>query len=243
MNSVAPLAEAASILIVDDDADLREQIAAYLSDNGFIVNVAANAAAMDRVLGANPVDIVVLDVMMPGEGGLSICRRLRDANGPAVVMLSAMGEDVDRIVGLELGADDYLSKPCNPRELLARIRVLLRRREDGRAERVPGQLTYRFAGFTLGMSRRQLKAPNGVIVMLTGGEFTLLSAFLQRPNQVLTRDELLEYAHGAETEVYDRAIDVQISRLRRKLHAWADGELIVTLRGVGYMLRAEVAAV
>lgn len=241
MNSVARLPEAASILIVDDDAGLREQIAGYLTDHGFTVLTAENAAAMDRALSANLVDVIVLDVMMPGEGGLSICRRIRDANGPAIVMLSAMGEDVDRIVGLELGADDYLSKPCNPRELLARIRVLLRRRQDG-GGKMSGQLTYGFAGFSLGVSRRQLKAPNGVMVLLTAGEFTLLNAFLQKPNQVLTRDELLESAHGSETEVFDRAIDVQISRLRRKLHACTAEELIVTLRGVGYMLRVDVTA-
>jgi two-component system OmpR family response regulator len=240
MNTVALRPEAASILIVDDDAGLREQISAYLVEHGLTVRVAENAAAMDRELLANPVDVVVLDVMMPGEGGLSVCRRLRDANGPAVVMLSAMSEDVDRIIGLELGADDYLCKPCNPRELLARIRALLRRREEGTGERISGQLTYGFAGFSLGVSRRQLKAPNGVVVLLTAGEFALLSAFLQRPNQVLTRDELLEAAHGADTEVFDRAVDVQISRLRRKLHACTDQELIATLRGVGYMLRAEV---
>lgn len=241
MNTVALRSEAASILIVDDDAGLREQIAAYLVEQGLTVRVAENAAAMDKVLGANVVDVVVLDVMMPGEGGLSVCRRLRDANGPSVVMLSAMSEDVDRIIGLELGADDYLCKPCNPRELLARIRALLRRREEETGERMSGQLTYGFAGFSLGVSRRQLKAPNGVVVLLTAGEFALLSAFLQRPNQVLTRDELLEAAHGSDTEVFDRAVDVQISRLRRKLHGCTDKELIVTLRGVGYMLRADVA--
>ena len=237
MNTVALWSQAASILIVDDDAGLREQIATYLIEHGLTVRVAENAAAMDKALVASPVDVVVLDVMMPGEGGLSICRRLRDANGPAVVMLSAMSEDVDRIIGLELGADDYLCKPCNPRELLARIRALLRRRDEGSSERSSGQLTYGFAGFSLGVSRRQLKAPNGVVVLLTAGEFALLSAFLQRPNQVLTRDELLEAAHGSDTEVFDRAVDVQISRLRRKLHACTDQEMIATLRGVGYMLR------
>jgi two-component system OmpR family response regulator len=240
MNTVALWSQAASILIVDDDAGLREQIATYLIEHGLTVRVAENAAAMDKALVASPVDVVVLDVMMPGEGGLSICRRLRDANGPAVVMLSAMSEDVDRIIGLELGADDYLCKPCNPRELLARIRALLRRRDEGSSERSSGQLTYGFAGFSLGVSRRQLKAPNGVVVLLTAGEFALLSAFLQRPNQVLTRDELLEAAHGSDTEVFDRAVDVQISRLRRKLHACTDQEMIATLRGVGYMLRADV---
>jgi len=176
---------------------------------------------------------------MPGEDGLSICRRLAARNGPPVIMLSAMGEEVDRIVGLELGADDYLAKPCNPRELLARIRAVLRRREEG-GGRLSADLGYSFAGFQLDMSRRQLKAPNGVLVLLTAGEFALLLAFLAHPNRVLSRDELLERARGGEADVFDRAIDVQISRLRRKLHACTERELILTYRGSGYMFDADV---
>jgi two-component system OmpR family response regulator len=154
-------------------------------------------------------------------------------------MLSAMGEDTDRIVGLELGADDYLAKPCNPRELLARVRAVLRRRETGPDERSAGR-AYEFAGYRLDVARRQLRAPNGVVVLLTAGEFSLLCAFLERPGRILTREQLLEYARGGEAEVFDRAIDVQISRLRRKLVASSGEALIMTLRGAGYMLDERV---
>jgi two-component system OmpR family response regulator len=239
MNVAIAAAREPHILVVDDDAGLRQHISAYLVEHSMKVDVAQNAMEMEQILSAKPIEVVVLDVMMPGEDGLSICRRLAARNGPPVIMLSAMGEEVDRIVGLELGADDYLAKPCNPRELLARIRAVLRRREDG-GGRLPADLGYSFAGFQLDMSRRQLKAPNGVLVLLTAGEFALLLAFLTHPNRVLSRDELLERARGGDADVFDRAIDVQISRLRRKLHACTERELILTYRGSGYMFDADV---
>ena len=158
-------------------------------------------------------DLIVLDVMMPGEDGLSICRRLT-GEGPPIIMLSAMGEDTDRIVGLELGADDYLAKPCNPRELLARVRAVLRRR--AKTARGDGP-ALSFAGWRLDLVRRELTVPTGVVVTLSSGEFSLLRAFVERPQRVLTRDQLLECARGADSDVFDRAIDVQISRLRKKL--------------------------
>jgi len=239
MNVAIAAAPEPHILVVDDDAGLRQHISAYLSEHSLTVEVAQNSAEMEQILSTKPIEVVVLDVMMPGEDGLSICRRLAARNGPPVIMLSAMGEEVDRIVGLELGADDYLAKPCNPRELLARIRAVLRRREEG-GGRLSADLGYSFAGFQLDMSRRQLKAPNGVLVLLTAGEFALLLAFLAHPNRVLSRDELLERARGGEADVFDRAIDVQISRLRRKLHACTERELILTYRGSGYMFDADV---
>lgn len=235
----------AHVLVVDDDASLRQEIVAYLSENGFVVHAAEDAKAMDRVLAQKPVQLVVLDVMMPGEDGLSACRRLADADGPPVLMLSALGEDVDRIVGLELGADDYLVKPVNPRELLARVRALLRRRGggvggtgEGRVETASG---YAFSGFRLDLTRRQLRAPDGSVLLITPGEFSLLCAFLEHPRQVLSREELLDFARGDGAEVYDRAIDVQVSRLRRKLNAQSPAEIIRTHRGVGYLFDAQVA--
>jgi len=229
-----------TILVVDDDESLRVQVCEYLAEHGFTVIGARNAAQMDQLLGANAVDLLVLDVMMPGEDGLSICRRLADSGGPAVVMLSAMGDDIDKILGLELGADDYLPKPCNPRELVARIRAVLRRREEQAAPNKPMQFTYAFAGFQLDVSRRRLKGPNGVTILLTGGEFATLSALIAEPRRVFSRDELIERSRGSESEVFDRAIDVQISRLRRKLQSCSDENLISTYRGVGYALNAAV---
>ncbi|HEX5378794.1 MAG TPA: response regulator [Phenylobacterium sp.] len=230
----------AQVLVVDDDQDLREHIADYLAQHGYGVHGAANAAAMEQVLAAAPIDLIVLDVMMPGEDGLSVCRRLSDAGGPAIIMLSAMGEEIDRILGLELGADDYVAKPCSPRELLARVRAVLRRREDSRAGAAPKGKAYHFLGFTLDAMRRTLRAPNGVSILLTAGEFSLLSAFLENPQRILSRDQLIEKARGGDSEVFDRAVDVQISRLRRKLNDCAPQEIIKTFRGAGYMFDAKV---
>jgi two-component system OmpR family response regulator len=182
---------------------------------------------------------MVLDVMLPGEDGLSICRRMA-GDGPAIIMLSAMGEDTDRIVGLEIGADDYLPKPCNPRELLARVRAVLRRRQESKSdERQGGALE--FSGWRLDLVRRELRTPDGVVINLSSGEFSLLRAFVERPQRVLTRDQLLDFARGPETEAYDRAIDVQISRLRKKLDDGMGGqELIRTIRNEGYMFNTKV---
>jgi two-component system OmpR family response regulator len=231
--------KAAHVLVVDDDEGFREQVTAYLSDWGLVARGAAGGAEMDDMLGRDTFDVVVLDLMMPGEDGLSICRRLASTGGPPVVMLSAMGEEADRIVGLELGADDYLAKPCNPRELLARVRAVLRRRGDGATEAPASPATgYAFAGASLDVTRRRLKGPNGVAICLTGGELSLLMAFVTQPNRILTREMLLEHAHGAEADIYDRAVDVQISRLRRKLETCVDRNLITTYRGAGYLFNA-----
>ena len=229
------------ILVVDDDTELREQVAAYLSQHSYAVHAAGDAREMDRALAASPIDLVVLDLMLPGEDGLSICRRLSAQGGPAVIMVSAMGEEIDRILGLELGADDYLAKPCSPRELLARVRAVFRRLDDVRGGAPKRGKGYQFQGFVVDTLRRQLRAPSGTTILLTSGEFSLLSAFLENPQRILTRDQLLETARGQDADVFDRAVDVQISRLRRKLHACSDGEIIKTVRGAGYMFDVAVS--
>ena len=220
--------------------DYRQITTPIVEDASVFLHTAGDAATMEQALAADSIDLVILDVMLPGEDGLSICRRLAEAGGPAIVMVSAMGEEVDRVLGLELGADDYLPKPCSPRELLARVRAVMRRRDEARTGALRKGKTYHFLGFSLDTLRRQLREPQGATILLTGGEFSLLSAFLEHPQRILSRDQLLEYARGAQTEVFDRAVDVQISRLRRKLHAYVDGEIIKTYRGAGYLFDAKV---
>jgi two-component system OmpR family response regulator len=232
---------AARIVVVDDDPGIRELVSDFLGRHGFEVETAADGAGLARALSEKPADLVVLDIMLPGEDGLQICRRLSGESRPPVIMLSAMGEETDRIVGLELGADDYLPKPCNPRELLARIRAVLRRRGEPRS--ADGELGAQceFAGWRLDLVRRELRSPDGVVVNLSGGEFSLLRVLVERPERVLTRDQLLDFARGPDSEAYDRAIDVQISRLRRKLDDGGQGgELIRTVRNEGYMFMAKV---
>jgi two-component system OmpR family response regulator len=231
-SSAAPAEPAPSrIIVVDDDPGIRDVVTEFLSRHGFDVEGAGDAAGLARAL----------DVMLPGEDGLQICRRLSGSDGPAVIMLSAMGEETDRIVGLELGADDYLPKPCNPRELLARIRAVLRRRGEPRGQEGELGAQCEFAGWRLDLVRRELRTPDGVIVNLSGGEFSLMRSFVERPQRVLTRDQLLDLARGPDSDAYDRAIDVQISRLRRKLDdGGAGAELIRTVRNEGYMFMAKV---
>ncbi|HXQ09508.1 MAG TPA: response regulator [Caulobacteraceae bacterium] len=232
---------AARVLMVDDDPGIRDVVSDFLRRHGFAVDTAGDGNEMEQVLARGPVDLVVLDIMLPGEDGLAICRRIAGPDGPAIIVLSAMGEETDRIVGLELGADDYLPKPCNPRELLARIRAVLRRRQEPRA--ADGELGAgcAFAGWRLDLVRRELRSPQGVVVNLSSGEFSLLRAFVERPQRVLTRDRLLDLARGPDTEAYDRAIDVQISRLRKKLDDGSGGqELIRTIRNEGYVFTAKV---
>ena len=221
----------ARILMVDDDPGIRDVVSEFLGRHGY---------QMDAALAKGGFDLIVLDVMLPGEDGLSICRRLAGAEGPPVIMLSAMGEDTDRIVGLELGADDYLPKPCNPRELLARVRAVLRRRQEpasGKDKALGAGCE--FAGWRLDLVRRELMNAQGVVVNLSSGEFSLLRVFVERPQRVLTRDQLLDLARGRDSDAYDRAIDVQISRLRRKLDD-GGGELIRTIRSEGYMFTPKV---
>ncbi len=240
MQPAHPALSPRHILVVDDDDALRGQVSHYLSEHGFVVHGAADARQMDTVLAGAPVDLVVLDLMLPGEDGLSICRRLSEGGGPAIIMLSAMGEEVDRILGLELGADDYLPKSASPRELLARVKAVLRRQEEVRGGAPRRGSAFHFLGFVLDTVRRNLRAPNGTTILLTAGEYSLLRAFLDHPQRILPRDQLLDAARGEDADVFDRAIDVQISRLRRKLHAFSTGEIIKTHRGAGYLFDAAV---
>ncbi len=231
----------ARIVVVDDDPGIRDVVSEFLSRHGFEVEAVGDAAELSRALAHRAADLVVLDLMLPGEDGLQICRKLSGQDGPAVIMLSAMGEETDRIVGLELGADDYLPKPCNPRELLARIRAVLRRRGEPRSSDAGLGAQCEFSGWRLDLVRRELRSPEGVMVNLSAGEFSLLRVLVERPQRVLTRDQLLDMARGPDSDAYDRAIDVQISRLRRKLdHGGAGAELIRTIRNEGYMFMTKV---
>ena len=225
----------ADILIVDDDASLRAALGDYLSGAGYAVRTADGGAAMDARLAEALPDLVVLDVMMPGEDGLSICRRLQ-GRAP-VLMLSAMGETTDRIVGLEVGAADYLPKPFEPRELLARIRAVLRR--PARADEATDR-SLAFEGWVLEAEARRLTDPAGASVELTGGEFALLLTFVRSAGRILSRDQILENTHGPLAENFDRAVDLAVSRLRRKLERPGQAALIETVRGAGYRFRAAV---
>ncbi|KKC26233.1 response regulator [Sphingomonas sp. SRS2] len=226
-----------SILVVDDDAELRNLITEFLRANGLRVESAADGTEMDSRIAAERPDLIVLDLMMPGEDGLSILRRVRKPGGPAVIMLSAMGEDTDRIIGLEVGADDYLPKPCNPRELLARIRAVLRRRGEEGAISASGGAVRRFGPWTLDIVQREVRRADAPAAPLTDAEFRVLAAFLDRPQRVMSRDQLIEAGKGVDSEVFDRAIDVTISRLRKKL---GPDDPIRTIRNEGYMFTLKV---
>jgi len=230
------------ILVVDDHRDIRETLARYLVKNGLRATSAENAAHARKVLKAASIDLVVLDIMMPGEDGLSLCRHLVETGSMPVILLTAMAEDTDRVIGLEIGADDYVTKPFNPRELLARIRAVLRRTSLVPKERDPiDQEKLHFDGWTLNVSRRELEDPEGTSVALSSGEFQLLCAFLKRPKMVLNRDQLMDLTTGRTPAVFDRSIDNQVSRLRRKIEADAkDPKLIKTVWGGGYMFTADV---
>jgi two-component system OmpR family response regulator len=233
--------QAPHILVVDDHRDIRELVARYLVKHGYRAIVAENAAAARRTLERGKIDLVVLDIMMPGEDGLSLTRSLREGRDIPVILLTAMGEETDRIVGLEVGADDYLAKPFNPRELLARIKAVLRRaqalpRQPGLAH---GRL--RFDRFVLDLARRELIDEAGVATMLSSGEFRLLSALVERPGMVLTRDQLLDLTRGRSAQPFDRSIDNQVSRLRKKIERDPrNPQLIKTAWGDGYTFAGEV---
>jgi two-component system OmpR family response regulator len=228
------------VLVVDDDAEIRKLLGEYLQRNGFRVSLATDGKEMRRALEAGRPDLVVLDLMLPGESGLALCRDLRAGSNLPVIMLTARAEEVDRIVGLEMGADDYLAKPFSPRELLARIKSILRRARSLPPAR-GGTHRLRFAGWTLDLAARQLVAPDGVVVALSGAEFRLLSAFVEHPNRVLDRNQLMDLTVGRDGTPFDRSIDVQVSRLRVRLRDDArEPRLIKTVRSEGYVLAAVV---
>lgn len=236
-----PNQEAHSILIVDDDAEIRSLLAEYLGQQGLHVHTAGDGAAMQQVLDSTPIDLVVLDLTLPGEDGLVLCRNLRARSALPVIMLTARSAALDRILGLEMGADDYLCKPFEPRELLARIRNVLKRSEGSATRDLQHATQLQFAGWTLDLAARQLRGSDGTVVILSGGEFRLLMALLERPNRVLSRDQLLGLTQGRGADPFDRSIDLHISRLRQKLRDDARApQLIKTMRNEGYMLCATV---
>lgn len=230
------------ILIVDDDPEIRRLLADYLAKNGFDAYTARDGREMRQALERHAIDFVVLDLNLPDADGLALCRKLRVDSDLPVLMLTARGEETDRIVGIEMGADDYLVKPFSPRELLARIKSILRRtRTVPRNLRPEIHRCLVFSGWTLDTATRALKAPDGVVIPLSGGEYRLLRILLEHPNRVLHRDQLTELIHGREAEPYDRAVDVQVSRLRRRLRdERAEPQLIRTVRGEGYVLATDV---
>ncbi len=231
------------ILIVDDDAEIRALLGTYLTRNGLKTTAVGDGRAMWRTLDAGGVDLVVLDLMLPGDDGLTLCRNLRAKSDLPVIMLTARGDETDRIVGLEMGADDYLAKPFSARELLARIKAILKRvrclppnlRPDERRE-------LSFAGWRLDTAHRHLVSPGGVVTPLSGAEYRLLRIFLDHPNRVLNRDQLVDLTQGREADPLDRSIDVMVSRLRHRLGDDSkDPQLIKTVRGEGYVLAVTVA--
>ena len=235
----------AHILVVDDDPAIRELVRDYLVEHELQVSTAGSGAEMDKVLGAEVIDLVILDLKLPDEDGLAIARRLREKlDIPIIILTGSRKEEVDRVMGLELGADDYVTKPFSQRELLARIKAVLRRTEGKRAaRRVETVRAYRFAGWELNTGLRRLKSPDGRLVELTNSEYALLVAFLRAPQRVLSRDQLLESSR-LHDDIYDRSIDVQILRLRRKIEEKAnEPKLIRTERGAGYFLDTTVETV
>jgi two-component system OmpR family response regulator len=231
----------AHILVVDDDPAIRELIREYLAENDFKVSVAESGADMDRVLGAEIVDLVILDLKLPDEDGLAIARRLRESLDLPIIILTGRKDEVDRVMGLELGADDYVTKPFSQRELLARIKAVLRRTESKReVRRGESVRAFRFSGWELNTGTRRLKSPGEENIDLTNSEYALLVAFLRAPQRVLSRDQLLE-ASRLHDDIYDRSIDVQILRLRRKIEPSPNQpSLIKTERGAGYYLNSTV---
>ncbi|MDX9860922.1 MAG: response regulator [Rhodospirillales bacterium] len=238
------------ILVVDDDREIRDLLGRFLGKHGYRVSTAADGREMAKVLSDWAIDLIVLDLMLPGEDGLTLCRNLRSSSDIPVIMLTAMGEETDRIIGLEMGADDYLPKPFNPRELLARMKAVLRRADAQPGRRAAramtdgeGETVVAFAGWKFNLDSRELASPDGVRVELSGGEYELLAAFVSRPQRVLSRDQLLDLARGRDSQPFDRAIDVQVSRLRRKIEADpANPQVIKTVRGGGYVFTPAVVS-
>jgi two-component system, OmpR family, phosphate regulon response regulator OmpR len=230
------MSENKKILMVDDDLRMRELLQRYLTEQGFEIKTVSNSKEMDAVLEGESFDLLVLDLMMPGEDGLAVCRRLRSQNViTPIIMLTARGDEVDRIIGLEMGADDYLPKPFNPRELLARINAVLRRHEHSPQSNSNSKETFSFGEFTFDAANRSL-TKSGENITITSGEFALLKVFTEHPRQPLSRDRLMQLARGRELDVFDRSIDVQVSRLRRLIEPNpAQPKFLKTMWGFGYV--------
>jgi two-component system OmpR family response regulator len=231
------------ILIVDDHREIRDLVSRALSKEGFRVSAAADGRAMRKVLDDSRIDLILLDLMLPGEDGLSLCRSLRAASRVPIIMLTAKGDELDRVIGLEMGADDYLPKPFGSRELIARIRAVLRRSQETALASKPSQppAQYRFDRWRLDTGRRELLRDDGVAIPLSTGEYDLLIVFVERPQRVLSRDQLLDLARGRAANALDRSIDTQVSRLRRKLELDpGDPKIIKTVWGGGYMFTPAV---
>ncbi|MBR0782065.1 response regulator [Bradyrhizobium iriomotense] len=228
-----------NILIVEDDQPTRDLISRYLREHSFAVSAVTNGKEMDRHLAQSRADLIVLDLMLPGEDGLSLCRRLRMESTTPIIILTAKGEDLDRILGLEMGADDYLPKPFNPRELLARINAVLRRHASGLTA-ASTATRLKFQGWTIDLRLRELRDPEGAQVPLTSAEFDLLQAFCERAGRVLARDSLLNMTRGRPGGSFGRSIDVLVSRLRRKLDRSEDTSMIKTIRTGGYVFTPRV---
>lgn len=229
------------ILVVDDDREIRDLVARFLRNHGCRVDAVGDGRAMFRTLETGRFDLLVLDLMMPGEDGLSICRRLRQTSNLPVIMLTAVGDEADRIVGLEMGADDYLAKPFSPRELLARIRAVLRRAAALQRPAENGPAVLAFDRWRLDLTKRELSDSKGTLMPLTAGEFDLLAALAEHPGRILTRDQLLDLTKGRDAIPFDRSIDVQISRLRRKIEDDPrEPALIKTVRSGGYVFTPQV---
>lgn len=236
------MSESPTVLVVDDHRDIRDLVSRYLQEHGMRTLLAEGGVTMKRQLRDHAVDLVVLDIMMPGDDGLTLCRYLREHTELPVILLTAMSEETDRIIGLEMGADDYLTKPFNPRELLARIKAVLRRASALPPQRAPmAGRNLRFDGWTLDVDRHQLTDPEGVEVSLSTAEYRLLLAFLEHAGRVLSRDQLMDLTRGREADAFDRSIDNHVSRLRRKMDPDArHPRLIKTIWGGGYQWIADV---
>ncbi|WP_407188280.1 response regulator [Bradyrhizobium centrosematis] len=234
-----------NILVVEDDRETRTLIAKYLRNNACNVTAVSDGREMSRAMADHRVDLIILDVMLPGEDGFSLCRKVRSEAQTPIIMLTARGEDIDRIVGLEMGADDYLPKPFNPRELLARINAVLRRQAAAQAaSAVQGASTLAFEGWRIDLRLRELRNPDGARVAVTSAEFDLLRAFCERPGRVLSRDSLLDLTQGRNAGSFERSIDVLVSRIRRKIEPNpADPTIIKTVRSGGYLFTPRTEAV
>lgn len=232
------------ILIVDDDAGIRDLLGQFLQKHGFKTSLASGGEVMREILAKESIDLVILDIMMPGEDGITLCKQLRQYSQIPIIMLTAATDDIDRIIGLEMGADDYISKPFNPRELLARIKAILRRSAQTGSSIIKGSAdisTYSFSGWRFNKLERRLYSPDGIEISLSTGEYNLLLVFLKHPHHVLSRDQLLDLTRNRSAGPYDRSIDIQISRIRHKIEIDHKApQIIKTVRGGGYVLSTEV---